>query len=324
MHLRACAILFSGQGVKFKRVPRRVRSLPAFNLSDAEWNGLMVPINMAFFLDSLENRVVALYPSPAGATESLLALESWNDIVARNPILNEMESDVEGLLVNRLGYSRGYSAAEYYLLPIDECYKLVGLIRMHWKGLSGGTEVWRQLGEFFTSLKENRSKSNPMPDLSFQVEGAEVVANAATPLLAFKLRLTDANPEQTIHTVALRCQIQLEVTRRKYTAEDQARLLDLFGEPSRWGQTLRNLLWTHANLVVPSFKGSALVDLPVPCTFDFNVAATKYFEGLRTGTFRFACSSAVRFSMRATTCFASATYPPTSRPRTSMETRSFR
>ena len=100
---------------------------------------------------------------------------------------------------------------------------------MHWKGLSGGTEVWQELGEFFTSLKArsvevqtsvNRLagwKRNLMPDLSFQVEGAEVVANAASPLLAFKLRLTDANPEQTIHTVALRCQIQLEVTRRKYT-----------------------------------------------------------------------------------------------------------
>ena len=81
----------------------------------------------------------------------------------------------------------------------------------------------------------------------------------------------------------MRCQIQLEVTRRKYTSEDQERLHDLFGEPSRWGQTLRNLLWTHANLVVPSFKGSTVVDLPVPCTFDFNVAATKYFDGLADG-----------------------------------------
>jgi hypothetical protein len=122
-----------------------------------------------------------------------------------------------------------------------------------------------------------------MPDLNFQVEGVEVVANAATPLLAFKLCLSAANPEQVIHTVALRCQIQLEVTRRKYSAEDQERLLDLFGEPSRWGQTLRSLLWTHANLVVPSFTGSTLVDLPVPCSFDFNVAATKYFEGLAEG-----------------------------------------
>jgi hypothetical protein len=157
----ACAILFSGQGVKFKRIPRRTLSLPDFNLSDAEWNGLMVPINMVFFFrNSLEDRVVALYPSPAGATESLLSLESWNEIVARNPILEGMESDVEGLLVNRLGYSRGYSAAEYYLLPIDECYKLVGLIRLHWKGLSGGTEVWKELGDFFTGLK---AKSTDFP-----------------------------------------------------------------------------------------------------------------------------------------------------------------
>lgn len=122
-----------------------------------------------------------------------------------------------------------------------------------------------------------------MPDLSFRIERAEAVPHAATPLLALKLRLTTADPAETIHTVALRCQIQMEVTRRKYTAGDQERLLDLFGEPARWGQTLRNLLWTHASLVVPSFQGTTLVDLPVPCSFDFNVAATKYFDGLADG-----------------------------------------
>ena len=122
-----------------------------------------------------------------------------------------------------------------------------------------------------------------MPELSFQIERAEVVQNSISPLLAFKLRVTTADPEQTIHTVALRCQIQLEVARRKYTGEDQARLRDLFDEPSRWGQTLKSLLWTHASVVVPSFKGTTLTDVPVPCTFDFNVAATKYFDGLSSG-----------------------------------------
>jgi Family of unknown function (DUF6084) len=122
-----------------------------------------------------------------------------------------------------------------------------------------------------------------MPDLSFQVGGVEVVPNAASPLLTFKLRLTNSDPEETIHTVALRCQIQIEVTRRQYTPEDQTRLRDLFDDPSRWGQTLKNLLWTHASIVVPSFKGTTVTDVPVPCTFDFNVAATKYFDGLADG-----------------------------------------
>jgi len=122
-----------------------------------------------------------------------------------------------------------------------------------------------------------------MPDLNFQVERAEVVSNAASPLLALKLRLSTSDPNETIHTVALRCQIQIETTRRKYTPEDQAKLRDLFDDPSRWSQTLKNLLWTHASIVVPSFQGATVVDLPVPCTFDFNVAATKYFDGLSDG-----------------------------------------
>jgi len=122
-----------------------------------------------------------------------------------------------------------------------------------------------------------------VPDLNFQVEGVEAVAHAAAPLLSFKLRVTNAEPDEPIHTVALRCQIQIEAARRRYNEREQERLLDLFGEPERWGQTLRTTLWTHASMVVTPFQGSTLVELPVPCTFDFNVAATKYFAGLEEG-----------------------------------------
>jgi hypothetical protein len=123
-----------------------------------------------------------------------------------------------------------------------------------------------------------------MPDLSFQIESAGMVPFAAAPMLAFKLQIRNSVADETIHTVALRCQIQIEANRRRYTPQEQQRLLDLFGEPDRWSQTLRGLLWTHANVVVPAFAGSnTVVDLQVPCTFDFNVAATKYFEGLTDG-----------------------------------------
>jgi uncharacterized protein (DUF697 family) len=122
-----------------------------------------------------------------------------------------------------------------------------------------------------------------MPDLSFEVVSAEPIPFAVAPLLAFKLRVTNAVPGESIHTVALRCQIQIEVARRGYSSREQVRLLELFGEPARWGNTLRNMLWNHASAVVPSFSGSTTVDLQVPCTFDFNVAATKYFDGLEGG-----------------------------------------
>jgi Family of unknown function (DUF5947) len=152
----ACAILFSGNAdMKYRRVPRRISSLPDFRLTDGQWESLMIPINMAFFFSSTAaGRLVVLYPSPAGATESLLDLQSWDEIVQSNPILKQMEPDVEALLVNRIGSARGYSGAEYYIVPIDECYKLVGLIRAHWRGLSGGAKVWEEIGTFFGGLKQ--------------------------------------------------------------------------------------------------------------------------------------------------------------------------
>lgn len=122
-----------------------------------------------------------------------------------------------------------------------------------------------------------------MPDLSFQIDQAEVVPFAVSPQLAFKLRVSNIDPEELIHTVALRCQVQIETTRRRYTSLEQESLHDLFGEPERWAKTLKTFLWTHTSVIIPAFRGSTEIDIPVPCTFDFNVAATKFFAGLQDG-----------------------------------------
>ncbi|MEO8217478.1 MAG: DUF6084 family protein [Acidobacteriota bacterium] len=122
-----------------------------------------------------------------------------------------------------------------------------------------------------------------MPDLSFVVEAAEAVPWAAVPQIAFKLRVTNADPDEVIRNVTLQCQIQIEPVRRQYAPEEQKKLLDLFGEPSRWGTTLKTLLWTVLPVNISSFTGSTVVEVLVPCSFDFNVATTKYLHGLDAG-----------------------------------------
>jgi hypothetical protein len=121
-----------------------------------------------------------------------------------------------------------------------------------------------------------------MPDLDFAVEGAEMVTFAVAPTLALKLRITDSG-EEPVHAVMLDCQVRIEAPRRRYVPAERERLGELFGDPSRWSQTLRSLLWTHASVNVPPFTGSVLVDLRLPCTYDFNVQVTKYFDSLEDG-----------------------------------------
>lgn len=123
----------------------------------------------------------------------------------------------------------------------------------------------------------------PAPDLNFAVVDAEVPAYAAVPTLIFKLRIDNQGPQENIHNVLLRCQIQFNVRRRRYSAEEQARLLEVFGEPERWRDTLRPFLWTHVNVTVPRFSDTVTVDMPVPCTYDFEVVSTKYFDALSEG-----------------------------------------
>ena len=122
-----------------------------FKLSDAEWNAFQIPIDMVFlFHSTTANRPMAIYPSPAGPMKSLLSLDAWSRLVEANQVLAELEPDIEALLVNRTNGAR-----EYYRVSIDRCYALVGLIRTRWRGLSGGSEVWTAVQEFFTALRQS-------------------------------------------------------------------------------------------------------------------------------------------------------------------------
>lgn len=146
----ACALLFADRrGGRFMPVPRRILRLADFRCSDAQWDALRVPINLAFFFQSTPAGCpMAIYPSPAGPTEAIPDADVWVQIVGDNPALASIEADVEALLVNRVGKSR-----QAFIAPIDECYRLVGLLRLHWRGLSGGSKLWAEIDRFFIDLQ---------------------------------------------------------------------------------------------------------------------------------------------------------------------------
>jgi len=154
---RPCGLLFdrggSGNG-RYRLVPERILRLDGFELGDPAWEELRLPVDMAFFFrSSAAGRVVALYPGPMGPVESQLELRAWAELEAANPVLAGMADDVEALLVDR---TRG--ARRHWLVPIDEPYALVGLIRVRWRGLSGGREVWAEIDRFFDEL-DSRARS---------------------------------------------------------------------------------------------------------------------------------------------------------------------
>lgn len=155
---KACSLLFDGDaagGGHFKLVPDRRVSLDDLELDDAIWERLSIPVDMAFFFrNSREDRVMAYYPSPAGPMESLLGLEAWDEIAAANAALAGMADDTEALLVNRANGER-----RQWLVPIEDCYALVGLIRTRWRGFSGGAEVWQAIDRFFEELDAKSAPS---------------------------------------------------------------------------------------------------------------------------------------------------------------------
>ena len=165
-----CSILFgepgSGGG-NYRLVPDRYLLLMDFHMTDEQWDNLMIPVNMVYIFNtswraqeslpqtpSPQKRAMAFYPSPAGAMESMLSLEGWDELLSDNPILNSLEPDVEALLINRVqNKGGGADYREHYIVPIDTCFELVGLIRLKWQGLSGGEEVWKAIAEFFVGLR---------------------------------------------------------------------------------------------------------------------------------------------------------------------------
>ncbi len=153
---RPCSVLFdrnAAGGNHYRLVPQRRARIVDFDLDDLAWEELRIPVDMAFFFHSTRaERVVALYPGPMGATESLLELRTWEAIETANPLVQTLEHDVEALLINRARGARGH-----WLVPIDESYGLVGLIRTHWRGLTGGREVWEEIERFFEAL-DRRSR----------------------------------------------------------------------------------------------------------------------------------------------------------------------
>ena len=151
-----CGLLFNQAAAankKLRLIPNRLLNLSQFVITDPQWESLHIPVNMAFFTHSSSaGRVIALYPGPAGPMESTLQLDTWQDLVRANEILSSMAPDVEALLANRIGGER-----KYFLAPVDDCYKLVGIIRLYWKGLSGGQEVRSAIDRFFAELEARAS-----------------------------------------------------------------------------------------------------------------------------------------------------------------------
>jgi hypothetical protein len=154
---RACAVLFDQRaagGHRYRRVPERCRRLDEFHLDEAAWDALGVPVALAFFVrDGARGRVVAYCPSAIGTTEAAVDQAAWERLSADNPVLEEIEPDVEALLVHR---ARG--ARETWLAPVDQCYRLAAVVRTQWRGLSGGPEVWAAIGRFFEALAGRRDR----------------------------------------------------------------------------------------------------------------------------------------------------------------------
>ena len=290
---RGCYLLFTDPHAKlrYRAVPDRYLTFSDFTLDRRAWEALQIPVGLAFFFHNSDmDKTVAFYPGPAGATESELDLDAWSSISGADSRLGMLADDVEALLVRVPDRDHAdpelNAPAECYLVPIDACYEFVGRLRMLWRGFDGGYEVREFVDEFFERIKA-RSKvaAHERPgvsNLTFTVVDVAAEQFSVTPRLIARIGIT-AGDDEPIQAIALRCQIRIEPLRRPYSDEEAAGLVDLFGPRERWVNTQRTFLWQHSTAMVQGFSGGTEISLPLECTYDFEVAASKYLHALRDG-----------------------------------------
>ena len=255
---------------EFRPVGNRTLWLEDLVLSDEQWASFQIPIGLAFFMVStVSGGVVGLYPSPAGATECELDLEAWEQLCAENPVLETPRGRRRGA---RHQPPRRPAAAR------DRADRPRLRARRRGEGELGGH--LGRAGDRGGGRGLLRRAAMSVPDPIFEVLGAEPVAHAAAPTLKFTLRVTS---EQPLHAIALSAQINIDPARRTYDDATRARLVELFGPAERWASTTRSFLWTQVGALVPRFSGSADFTLTVPCTYDLELSAAKYFYSLPDG-----------------------------------------
>ena len=280
---RRCALLFAQAGVasaRWRTVPDRHLFEPRLALTEVEWEALGIPVSMAFFFkSSATGRWSAVYPSPAGPVESLLRLEAWQPIASRTALATAMEWDVEALL----DHSRGRPRLRLHARPDPRLLRARGARATP----VARTRRWRRRPPRDRGARRGspialHGAGRSLLVISFRVVGARAEPHAAAPTVTFTLRI-DEPASVRIHAIALQVQIRIEPARRRHDPDEQRVLGEVFGEPVRWRQTMRPLMWTEAARVVPAFEGSCDVDLAVPCTYDLDVASSKYFHAIRGG-----------------------------------------
>ena len=280
--------------LRYRAVPDRYLTFPDFALDRREWEALQIPVGLAFFFrNSALGRTVAFYPGPAGATESELDMAAWNNIRESDPRVDMLADDTEALIVRVPDEEGGRPGV------LSSCRSTPATSSSAGCGCcgTGSTAASRSASSSPSSStrsqpavrscrrdRQARSEGGSrMTEVTFAVVDVSPQPYAVTPVLAARVGVA-AVGDDPVHAIALRCQVRIDPLRRRYSDDEAAGLLDLFGPRERWSTTQRTFVWLHCAVMVPGFSGATQVELPLECTYDFEVTAAKYMHALRDGT----------------------------------------